>query len=75
MQPSVNAISEITGLPAEDVCQAVETCRGSNAKTYSGQNSRLDDIWTQEVENAFITKGLDILSEQLGYSRHYSPLA
>jgi hypothetical protein len=73
MKPSVESIAKVTGLPDEEIYQAIAKSLGANSLTYSGSLSQLDGIWTQEVEDAFVACGLDVLSEKLGYPRHYSP--
>jgi hypothetical protein len=73
MRKSAESIADVTEMPVENIFQAMEQANGQQTSTYSGKLSELGDFWTQEVEDKFIELGGDVLNEQLGYSRHYTP--
>ncbi len=73
MRKPAEAIAEVTECPLEDVLKVMEAANGWKTRTYSGHLSQLGDFWTQEVENRFIELGGDVLNEQLGYARGYTP--
>ena len=73
MRKPAEAIAEVTECPLEEVLKVMASANGRETRTFSGRHSKLGDFWTQEVENKFIELGGDILNEQLGYSRHYTP--
>ena len=73
MERSINSIYLATGKDPDDIFQAIQNSCGSETLTYTGKLSTLDRIWTQEVEDIFIATGGDVLNEQLGYPRHYTP--
>lgn len=73
MRPSAEAIAVATGKSVEDVYEAIRKVRGQPTSTFSGELSKVDKIWTPEVEVAFIQAGWHLLNEQLGYPRDYDP--
>jgi hypothetical protein len=79
-RPSINALAQVTECSPEEVFESRDKNIYSTAKntstglsTYTGHFSEIDKVWTLEVEEAFISLGGDIINEQLGYSRFYTP--
>jgi hypothetical protein len=67
MKPSLKSISNVTGLAEDIIYLAVKKSCGSKTSTYSGQLSQLEEFWTNEVEEAFISRGFDVLNKKFGY--------
>ena len=73
MEPSLRSIAKVTDCSEDEVFDAAEKAEGQETMTFFKQHSALKGVWNDEVEALFKSYGLDVLNEQLGYSRDYIP--
>jgi hypothetical protein len=73
MTSSLLSIADVADCSIDEVFEAVEKTEGQETVTFFKQHSRLKGVWNDEIEALFKSYGLDVLNEQLGYSRDYNP--
>ena len=70
---SIQSIATAAQCSPEEALAAVDKARGAETLTWTGKITNLEEWWSDEIEEAFVARGFDVMNEQLGYPRRYSP--
>lgn len=68
---SIDAIASITGCSEKDVLEAAAKSNGQKTFTFSGEHSKIKDVWSKRIEDVFVSLKLDVANEELGYNRAF----
>ena len=66
----INVISNTTSIDNNLVYLAIKSSLNKKTLTYSGKPTRIDDVWSDRIEEIFCKSGLHFLNDVLGYYKN-----